>query len=264
MKFFTASDRAILNEMVRTNFKVRYQGSALGYLWSLLKPLAMFGIIFAIFSLMGVGRGVEYFSVYLLIGIVLWNFFSEATTMGTLSVVTNGDLLRKVNIPKYLIVVASSLSALINLGFSLLVIIVFALISGAPVGWQWFLMVPIVLELFMIATGLSFLLSTLFVKFRDMSYIWEIVLQAGFYASGVIFPIANIPAQYRKYLFLNPMVQILQDARQSVLFTTEVNTFWNSGAGWLITIGLILAILFAIFFGFFYFHKHSKHFAEKI
>lgn len=264
MRFLNVQNRAILSEMVRTNFKVRYQGSILGYLWSLLKPLALFGIIYAVFNLMGVGDGVDYFAVYLLIGIVLWNFFTEATVLGASSIVANGSLIRKVNIPKYLIVIASSLSALINLGFSFLVIIIFALFSGAPIGWSWLLMVPVTLELFILATGISFLLATLYVKFRDVSYIWEIMLQAGFYASGIIFPISSIPVQYQKFLFLNPIVQVVQDARKAILYDTEVVTLWNSGAGWRVMTAVAAISLFATFFGAFYFKRQSKYFAERI
>ena len=109
MRYLTVRNRAILREMVVTDFKIRYQGSALGYLWSLLKPLFMFAILYGVFTyVFKIGDGVEHYPVYLLLGIVLWNFFTEATMTGLSSIVGSGDLIRKISIPRYLIVVASS------------------------------------------------------------------------------------------------------------------------------------------------------------
>ena len=122
MRFLHEKNRAILSEMVRTDFKVRYQGSALGYLWSLLKPLAIFSIMYIVFTVVWpVAKGVPHYEVYLLLGIMLWNFFTEATILGASSIVSHGSLIRKINIPRYLIVIASTVSALINLGLSLVV-----------------------------------------------------------------------------------------------------------------------------------------------
>jgi ABC-2 type transport system permease protein len=214
MKYLHSRNRAILREMVKTDFKVRYQGSVLGYVWSLLKPLLFFSILYVVFTyIIPLGKGVEHYSVYLLTGVVLWSFFTEATTIGAGSVVNRGDLIRKISIPRYLIVVSSSLSALINLGFSLIVIFIFALFSGITPTIEWIMLVPLVLELFVLALSLSFLLSALYVKYRDITYIWEIVLQAGFYATPILYPLTNVPIQYQKWFFINPMAQIIQDAR---------------------------------------------------
>ena len=122
-------NKAILFAIVGADFKVRYQSSVLGYVWSLLKPLFIFGILYVLFTYafpQG-SKGIECFGVWLLTGVVLWNFFSEATMVGTRSVVDNGQLIRKVAIPRHLLVVASSVSALINLGLGMVVVIIFAL-----------------------------------------------------------------------------------------------------------------------------------------
>ncbi|HSX05507.1 MAG TPA: hypothetical protein VLF69_03505, partial [Candidatus Saccharimonadales bacterium] len=116
MRYLSKKNRAILREMVVTDFKVRYQGSLLGYLWSVLKPLFLFAILYIIFTyVFKVGKGIPHYPVYLLLGIILWNFFTEATIVGASSVVSHGDLIRKISIPRYLVVAASSVSALINL-----------------------------------------------------------------------------------------------------------------------------------------------------
>lgn len=265
MKVFSKRNRAILSEMVRTTFKVRYQGSVLGYLWSILKPLALFGIMYIVFTVVWpVAKNIEYYGVYLLLGIIFWNFFNETTSVGSQSIVANGNLIRKIDIPRYLIVIASSISALINLGLSLVVVILFAVISGVPFSASWFLVILFGLELYVFALGIALILATAYVKFRDVSYIWEILLQAGFYASAIIFPLQAVPASLQKFFFLNPVVQIIQDARFSLINSTDIIRLWNSGADWWIKPFPILLIIMFCFVGIVYFRKKSKYFAESV
>lgn len=264
MKYLHSRNRAILREMVSTDFKVRYQGSVLGYFWSLLKPLFLFAILYVVFMyIIPLGKDVEHFPVYLLLGIVLWNFFTEATTIGASSVVARGDLIRKISIPRYLVVISSSLSALINLGLSLIVVFIFALLNGIAPSFTWLLIVPLIFELYVFALGISFFLSAVYVRFRDVTYIWEIVLQAGFYASAIIFPLTLVPEMYQKWFFLNPIVQIVQDARYVIATDTSI-TIWSSIANsWALLIPFVIVIICAVFGGL-YFRRHSKYFAEDI
>lgn len=263
MKYFNSRNRAILREMVSTDFKVRYQESALGYMWSLLKPLFLFSILYIVFTyIIPLGKGVEHYAVYLLTGVILWNFFSEATVVGAGSVVAKGDLIRKIRIPRYLIVIASSLSALINLGLSLIVIFIFALLNGITPTLEWLLIIPIVIELFIFSLGLSFLLSAAYVKFRDLTYIWEIFLQAGFYATPILYPLMNIPEQYHKWFFLNPMAQIIQDAR-FVIATPTTTTIWSTIHSPVVVVPFLIIIAITIAGGV-YFKRRSNYFAEDI
>ena len=262
-KYFNSRNRAILREMVSTDFKVRYQNSVLGYMWSLLKPLFLFAILYFVFTyIIPLGKGVEHYPVYLLTGVILWNFFTEATTQGALSVVMKGDLIRKISIPRYLVVITSACSALINLGLSLIVIFIFALLNGITPSFSWFLLIPLIIELFIFALGISFFLSALFVKFRDVSYIWEIVLQAGFYATPIIYPLMSVPAYLHKWFFINPVAQIIQDARYVLVTKTSV-TIWSTvhSAAVLIPFAIVIA---ALIVGSLYFKRHSKYFAEDI
>jgi len=262
-KYFNSRNRAILREMVSTDFKVRYQNSVLGYMWSLLKPLFLFAILYVVFTyIIPLGKGVEHYPVYLLTGVILWNFFTEATAQGTISVVMRGDLIRKISIPRYLVVIASALSALINLGLSLIVILIFALLSGILPSFSWLLLIPLIVELFVFALGISFFLSALFVKFRDVSYIWEIVMQAGFYATPIIYPLINVPAYLHKWFFLNPMAQIIQDARYFLVTKTSI-TVWSTIDSALALIPFVVVIM-ALIIGGVYFKRHSKYFAEDI
>jgi len=127
---FSKKNRALLAELVRTDFKLRYQGSALGYAWSLLRPLMIFIILYVVFvKFLKIGNGVPHFPVYLLLGIVLWNFFSEMTAQSLGSIVGRGDLIRKIRIPRWIIVLSSSISALINLFLNLVVVTAFLFIN---------------------------------------------------------------------------------------------------------------------------------------
>lgn len=260
-------NKAILFAIVGADFKVRYQSSVLGYIWSLLKPLFIFGILYVLFTYafpQG-SKGIERFGVWLLTGVVLWNFFSEATMVGTRSVVENGQLIRKVAIPRHLLVVASSVSALINLGLGMAVVIIFAILSGLTPTLSWLLLIPIIAELFLLSIGISLLLSALYVKFRDIAYIWEILLQAGFYASGIIFAIIYMPAVIQKAAFLNPITQIIQDARHALMPGNPASqTIWQTFHNpllWFVPI-IITVGLFGL--GWWHFQRKQCSFAEDI
>jgi ABC-2 type transport system permease protein len=180
-RYLTKENKALVSELVRTDFKLRYQGSALGYIWSLLRPLLLFVILYIVFvKLLKLGNGVPHYPVYLLVGIVMWNYFYEMTVLSLGSIVSRGDLIRKISIPRWSIVLSTSISATINLLLNILVIIVFMIINHVPVdrGMVW---LPLLfVEVYLFALGLSLFLSAAFVKYRDISYIWEVLLQAGF------------------------------------------------------------------------------------
>lgn len=264
MKYLTEKNRAILREVIVTNFKVRYQGSVLGYMWSLLKPLFMFAILYIVFTqVFKVGDGIEHYPVYLLLGIVLWNFFTEATTTGLSSIVDSGELIRKISIPRYLIVIASIVSALINLGLSLFVVLIFALISGVSFSLQWLVLPVLIIELLVLSQGLAFLLSSVFVKFRDISYIWEVILQAGFYVTPIIYPLQRVTDPlFQQVIMLSPMAQIIQDMRQ-VFVTNDSITSWEIG-DFLYGVLPILLVMVVFVVGALHFKRQSKTFAEDI
>lgn len=245
------------------DFKVRYQSSFLGYLWSVLRPLFLFVILYVVFTyIFKIGKGVEHYPVYLLLGIVIWNFFSESTIIGMGAVVGKGDLIRKISIPRYLTVLSSSASALINLGINLVVVFVFALINGISPTWHWLLLPLPLAELFIFSTALAFFLSALYVKFRDMTYIWEVGLQAAFYATPVLYPLSIVPEQYRQYFFINPMTQIIQDARY-LLVTRDTIISWHVASAWIYIMPLALVAV-SVVLSKAYFKKEARLFAENI
>lgn len=262
---FSKKNRALLAELVRTDFKLRYQGSVLGYTWSLLRPLLLFLILYIVFvKFLRLGAGVENFPIYLLLGIVLWSFFSEMTSQSLSAVVSRGDLIRKIRIPRWILIVSTSISALINLSLNLVVVAVFMLISGMDIMKTGLLFPLFILEIYLLALGVSLILSAAFVKYRDVSYIWEVVLQAGFYVTPILYPLTIIANEtYQKILLINPLAQAMQDARY-VLVTKESITigqlFMND---WIYVVPLAIIVIILLG-GVWYFKKEAQFFAENL
>lgn len=258
----------LLRELVITEFKLRYQGSALGYLWSLLKPLFLFAILYYVFvHFLKIGEGISNWPLSMLLGIVLWNFFAEITNNGLNSIVARGDVIRKINFPKYVIILASSISALINLALNFVIIGIFMVIKGVDVHWSGLLTPLYIIELFILGIGLAFILSSLFVKLRDINYIWEIFMQALFYGSAVIYPIAVVVNQAgsiaAQLLLMNPVAQAIQDTRHVLIDPVNPTLYSLSGSIWFSFIPVaIVAIIFIG--GALFFRKRSPYFAEEV
>jgi ABC-2 type transport system permease protein len=195
-------------------------------------------------------------------GIVLWSFFTEATSQAMTAVVARGDLIKKISIPRYLVVASSSFSALINLGLNLIILLIIALINGVRPMESWLLLPLSIIELFLLATAIGFFLSALFVKYRDASYVWEVLLQAGFYATPILYPISIVAEKYQKLLMLNPMAQIIQDARWAFV-SHETLSSWKVLNLPLLLVPFIITPVFIVI-ATKYFKNQSKYFAERI
>jgi ABC-2 type transport system permease protein len=196
-------------------FKVRYFGSALGYLWQLVRPLLLFGVLYVVFTeFVKLGAGVEHFPVLLLTGIVLFTFFADATTGAVTSVLDRENLVRKIQFPRVVVPLAVVTTSVINLAMNLLAVAVFVLASGVTPRATWLLLPIPLLALVTLAVGASMLLSALYVRFRDLRPIWEVALQVLFYASPILYAVEVIGnGTIRKALMLNPIGAILQQTR---------------------------------------------------
>lgn len=259
-------NRILLKELTKTDFKIRYQGSVLGYLWALLRPLLMFAILYVVFAkLLKIGNGIPHYPVYLLCGTTMWSFFTECTSQGIQSIVNRGDLLRKISFPKYIVLVSATLTAVINMLINLVVIIIFALINGVTPSWSWLLAIPAILELYCLSLGIAFLLGSINVKYRDITSIWDVLVQALFYAVPIIYPISMVASSSEiaaKIILLNPIAQAIQDIRFN-LITNETITTWNYINNPLVIIPILLVIVLLIA-GALVFRKKSKFFAEEV
>lgn len=263
---FSRRNRILLRELVVTDFKLRYQGSVLGYAWSLLKPLFLFAIMYAVFGILVKLGSIEHYAVYLLFGIVLWTFFAEATNQGLSSITGRGDLLRKISFPKYIIVLSTTISALVNLFINLIIVAIFMIINGVHLHSSVLMLPFYIAELYVLALGLAFFLSAINVKYRDTGHIWEIIMQAAFYATPIIYPLSIVLIKSdfaAKLLLMSPVAQAIQDARYSLIThdtITVANLFKN---GWYLLIPIAVTLIVFIF-GSLYFKKNSKYFAENV
>lgn len=254
----------LLTQLVKTDFKLRYQGSVLGYVWSLLRPLALFVILYIVFTkFLRIGEGVPHYPIYLLLGIVLWNYFVEVTSGSVAAIVGKGDLIRKINFPKYVIILAGSFSALINLFLNFIIVAVFMVINNVDLRPVVILLPVIVLELFVFSLALAFFLSAAFVRFRDVSYIWEVVIQGAFYATPILYPLSLVPDYAAKLLMLNPLAQIIQDARY-LLVTPEAPTIASVYGDRMIRLFPLLLTVAVVIVSALYFRNRSKFFAENV
>lgn len=267
--FLYKGNRVLLKELTKTDFKLRYQGSILGYLWALLRPLMMFAILYVVFGqLLKFGGDIPHYPVYLLVGTTLWAFFSECTNQGIQAIVTRGDLIRKVCFPKYIVVVSATLTAVINLLINVVVVIIFCLLDGITPSWTWLLLPIVLVEFYALALGISFLLGAINVKYRDITAIWDVLTQALFYAVPIIYPISMISATSvtaAKILLLNPIAQCIQDARYALVTPETITTWSYVGEESFVWKFVPLAItIILLTWGSWYFRKRSKRFAEEI
>ncbi len=263
-------NRVLLGELAKTDFKLRYQGSVLGYMWAVLRPLLMFAILYLVFAkLLNFGSDIPHYPVYLLTGTVLWNFFTECTGQGIQAIVVRGDLIRKISFPKYIIVISATTTSLINLSINIGVIIIFALINGVAPSFTWLLVIPLILELYAFALSISFFLGALNVKYRDITSIWEVLTQALFYAVPVIYPLTMVMnsagsfgAFAARVIMLNPVAQVIQDVRYC-LITDATITNWQVNHGGMALIPILLVFLM-LALGALFFRQRSARFAEEV
>ena len=263
--------------IARSEFKLKFFGSVLGYAWQIVRPLLLFGVLYVFFVVIGhVGNsgspGEALYGVQLLGSIVLFGFFGEATGGAVRSVVDRENLVRKIQFPRLVIPLSISLLAFFNLILNLIVVLVFALISGITPMLSWLELPLILAMLILLSTGIAMLLSALFVRFRDISPIWEVIAQVLFYASPVIIPLetvrhklldeAHSPLLWHIYL-LNPLATIFQQFRHAMVNHAALSAGQALG-GWVALLEP-LAIVAALFvLGFWVFNRAAPHIAEDL
>jgi ABC-2 type transport system permease protein len=254
--------------IARNEFKLRFFGSMLGYVWQLVRPLLLFGVLLFVFSHVAkVGGTAPHYAVALLAGIVLFTFFGEATGGAIRSVVDRENLVRKIQFPRLVIPLAVVLIACFNLSLNLIVVLVFALAEGVRPMFSWVEAPLIIGMLIVYCTGLAMLLSALFVHFRDIQPIWEVISQVLFYASGILIPVELMRARMSSALFhlfmLNPLAIIVEQFRHAMIDRGALSAGQVIGGWWqlLEPLGIVVAI-FAI--GFWVFNRSAPLIAENL
>jgi ABC-2 type transport system permease protein len=255
----------LLRELALTQFKLKYTGSALGYLWSMVKPLMLFGIMYAIFAqLLGAGRNAPDFPVQLLLGIVLWNFFTESTSVAIGSIAGAGNLIRKAAFPRWILVTSSTLTALLTFLINTALVVVIAVpIGHMHLGLRSLAAPLFMLELIVLIMGVSLLLSAVFVFYRDVGHIWEIVSLVLFYGSAIVYPFTLILKHHvlSTVAGLNPVAQIVEDLRHTLV--TPTAPWMASVLGGLYAIPLAFSVA-TLALGYAVFRRLTPRFAENL
>jgi len=258
----------ILHVLASVDFKLKYAGSALGYVWSVLKPLMLFTVLYLVFGrVFHLSSISKYYPLSLLIGIVLFTFFGDATSMGMTSIVARESLIRKMAFPRLIIPASATLTAAITFAINLTVVIGFVAWNQIVPRIDWLLILLLLAELYAFVLGVSLILSTLFVRFRDIGQIWELALQLLFYASPIIYPVGYLPDWARRLAFLNPFTQVMQDIRALLLYgdlapnRITAATAFGTPAGRLIPISIAFAVLGL---GLYLFKRDEPWFAERV
>jgi ABC-2 type transport system permease protein len=249
--------------MARVEFKLRYFGSVLGYLWSLIRPLLFFVVLYVVFTkLFHFGRGVRHFPVYLLTAIMLWTYFVETTSGGVQCLVNREDLLRKVRFPRLVIPLSVAMTAAFNLAISFIVVIGFALASGVTPELSWLQLPVLALLIAILAIGIGMMLSVLYVRFRDMNPIWDVVVQVLFYLCPIIYTAGEYKGAVR-IAMANPIAAILTQMLHAFVDPRQPNVaVWIGGtARLLIPLGIIVG---AFVVGLWFFTREAPRIAENL
>jgi ABC-2 type transport system permease protein len=264
--------------IARSEFKLKFFGSVLGYLWQVVRPLLLFGVLYVFFVIIlkvdkAPGAAGKFYGVQLLGSIVLFTFFGEATSGAVRSVVDRENLVRKIQFPRLAIPISVVLLALFNLGLNLVVVMIFALLSGVEPMLSWLELPLIIAMLVVFATGMAMLLSAMFVRFRDIQPIWEVFSQILFYASPVIIPVEKVRSELlghgpaKEFLYhvytLNPLVTVFQQFRHAMVnhAVLSAGQVLGSWAALLEPLAIVVA-LFVL--GFWYFNRQAPHIAEDL
>jgi ABC-2 type transport system permease protein len=247
-----------------TEFKKTYFGTVLGYVWSLLRPLLLFAVLLFVFTkIFRVGSVVPHYAVLLLFNVVLFGFFQEATTQAVGSVVGQEGIVRKTQFPRLVIPLAITVTGLFNLGVNMIVVAIFLLAFGVDPMWTWLLLPVLVAVLFAFTGFVSMLLSSLYVRYRDVAIIWGVSVTALFYATPVLYPYEIVPHQYREVLALNPLTPLFIEARKLIVDPNAPSAPQAVG-GWgnLIAAFAIAATICVI--SAWYFNREAPRIAEEL
>lgn len=251
--------KELIWRLARSDFKLRYHGSFLGYLWAIIKPLLIFTILNFVFSSIFNPRntGNPYYSLQLLTSLILFNFFIEGTNAGMMSFLAKSQLITKIYVPRWTIIFAATLNALFIFLFNLAIIIIFfALYRFAPSPLAVLAFAFSILLTYLLVIGLSIVLAPLYVRFRDLAMIWEVITTGLFYASPIIYPLAMMPIQVQRILLLNPMAFIIHFTKESLIN----NHFAESWQILLFVSALSIFLIFSILF----YRRFSPRIAEEL
>ena len=247
--------REMVYNLVKKDLRGRYKGSVLGFLWTFINPLLQLAVYTMVFSTI-MRVNVDKFYMYLFIALIPWIFFTTSVLSGTISLIQNKDLIKKIYFPRIIIPISTVLATFMNMIFSMAVVILALFISGIGISY-YVLLLPVIMVLeFFLVLGMVFLFSSLNVFFRDIEYILSIIMMIWFYMTPIVYTVEMIPEKYKTLFYLNPMTNIVIFYRD-ILFYKRMPSFGFMG-------GVFLYSLAMIVIGFFVFQKLQKNFVEEL
>jgi ABC-2 type transport system permease protein len=249
-------------------FKAKYAGAALGYVWSVAKPLAYFGVLWLVFAhLLRTANQTHDFTIFLLIGILLYTFFVDTISAMLPSIVTGGSILRRLAFPPIVIPLSASVGIGITFCANMSALAVFIAIQKVAPRAEWLLVPPLLAELCIFCIGIGLLVAALYVRFRDVVQIWELTAQLLFFASAIFYPIGILPAWAERVAFLNPFVQVMQDVRHAILGGSSGPNDVTAATVYGGAFGRLIPILIAVLVflgGLAFFRREARFFAERV
>ncbi len=250
--------------LAMVDFKLHYMDSVLGYLWSVMRPLMLFAVTYLVFTRVGgFGRGVSGYPVYLLTSIVLWTYFAESTTGAAGCLLGKQELLRKLRFPRLVVPLSVVLKALFNLGMNLIAVAVLVAVSGIPPRLSWLELPLLVAIIAVLSTGVSMLVSALFVRFRDIVQIWAVLVQLLFFGSSVLYVVTQFPEGLQQAMVLNPLAMVFTQMRHALVDPSAPSAAAVAGGGLRLAIPLgVVAGVFAL--GLWVFARESATMAEDL
>lgn len=256
----------LLTVLVGMDIKLRYGDSALGYVWTIGKPMALFSILYVVFGRLvrfG-GTPVPHYALYLVIGVMLWSFFADGVTRTMNSLVTNGNLMRKLPFPRLVIPLAASLTAFVTFGLGLLAIAIFVAWNGLVPRLDWLVLVLEILELYLFVLGLGLVLGVMYVRLRDVSQVWELALQLLFFLAPIVYQFSIIHnVRIRQVMLLNPFTQVMQDIRAIVIYPDH-SVIAAPAAFSPLRLLPLLIVAVVLVLGFFLFKREEPWFPERV
>ncbi len=258
----------VLRVVGAIEFKAKYAGAVLGYAWSIAKPLAYFGVLWLVFAhLLRTANQTTNFTLFLLIGILLFMFFVDTVGVMLPSIVNGGAILRRLAFPPILIPLSASVGTCITFVLNISALVVFIGIQRVAPRLEWLFVPLLLVELYVACVGLGLLVTALYVRFRDIGQVWEVASQLLFFACAIFYPIGILPEWAQRIAFLNPLVQIIQDVRHAILGgasgpndVTAASVYGGAGGR-----AIPIAIAVLVFLGALaFFRREGRYFAERV
>jgi len=256
--------RRLVAVLTGMDIKIKYGDSALGYVWTIGKPLALFSTLYVVFGrLARLGTPPPHYALYLVIGVMLWTYFADGVTRTMNSFVTNGNLMRKLPFPRLVIPLSASLTAFVTFGLGLLAIAIFIASNGFVPQLDWLLLILEVLELYLFILGLGLVLGVMYVRLRDVAQVWELSMQLLFFLAPIVYPFTMVPPRWRQIMMLNPFTQVMQDVRALVIYDDHNAIVAHVSISPLRVIPLLI-VAFTLGLGFYLFKREEPWFPERV